>query len=94
MRAQDTPLIRRQFLVSTNNIKKLADLSSREGCSAAEIVRRAIDAYDLSATHEDELEAMLSMVQESLQQAIISTQEANRKVEDALHRLEHNSGHK
>ena len=38
-------LMRQQYLVPRKSVKKLREMSRREGISAGELVRRAIDAY-------------------------------------------------
>ncbi|WP_440998058.1 hypothetical protein [Arhodomonas sp. SL1] len=72
MKARDTdPLIRRQYLVGREHIGKVKRLSHAEGVSNAEIVRRAIEAYDPEATdaNEGELEAALEAMETALRQA-------------------------
>jgi hypothetical protein len=38
-------LMRQQYLVPRKNVKRLREMSRREGISAGELVRRAINAY-------------------------------------------------
>ena len=45
MSAKAEDLIRQQYLVPRKSVKKLREMSRREGVSAGEIVRRAIEAY-------------------------------------------------
>ncbi|WP_440998095.1 hypothetical protein [Arhodomonas sp. SL1] len=71
MGAPDTErLIRRQYLVSRKHIEKVKQLSQAKGVSDAEIIRRAIDAYDPDATgmNEGELEAALETMETALRQ--------------------------
>ena len=85
-------LIRRHYLVSESNIQKVATLSKIRNCSAAEIVRSAIDAYDIHQVDEEsELHVMLDLVEQSLATAIQSTRSANRRVAKVLKRLEDNA---
>jgi hypothetical protein len=45
MSAKAEDLMRQQYLVPRKNVKKLREMSRREGVSAGELARRAIDAY-------------------------------------------------
>lgn len=45
MSAKAEDLMRQQYLVSRKSVKKIREMSRREGVSAGELVRRAIDAY-------------------------------------------------
>ena len=47
-------LVRKQFLVTPLNVEKLQRLAEENGTSAAEIVRKAIDAYEPRETDEME----------------------------------------
>jgi hypothetical protein len=43
--AKPEDLMRQQYLVPRKNVKKLREMSKREGVSAGELARRAIEAY-------------------------------------------------
>jgi hypothetical protein len=45
MSAKAEDLMRQQYLVPRKSVKKLREMSRREGVSAGEIARRAIDAF-------------------------------------------------
>ena len=45
MSAKARDRVRQQYLVPRRNVKKLREMSRREGVSAGELVRRAIDAF-------------------------------------------------
>jgi hypothetical protein len=45
MPAKAEDLMRQQYLVPRKSVKKLREMSRREGVSAGELVRRAIEAY-------------------------------------------------
>jgi hypothetical protein len=45
MSAKAEDLMRQQYLVPRKNVKKLREMSRREGVSAGELARRAIEAY-------------------------------------------------
>lgn len=70
METQETELIRRQYLVSKAQARKLERLSKREDVSATEIVRRAIEAYDPDAdpARAAELESVLDAMAAALKE--------------------------
>ena len=68
-------------------MKKVKRLASVQGTSAAEIVRRAIDAYELEQPERLEEPELLQLVSRHLKEAIASTRRANRKVSRALEAL-------
>ncbi len=80
-------LIRKQVMLSTENIKKLDQLSKVRGTSAAEIVRQSIDSYDPDSNDFKETELM-ELVAEKLQEAIRDTAKTRRRLNKALKALE------
>jgi predicted DNA-binding protein len=75
-------LMRRQYLVTEDQVAKLDSLSKREGVSATEIVRRAIESY-----HPDrddaELERLIDIMTESVREAVKEVRAARRLVHQA-----------
>lgn len=58
MSAKAEELLRQQYLVPRKSVKKLREMSRREGVSAGELARRAIEAYTSGKTlSESEEEA-------------------------------------
>ncbi|GBE07653.1 hypothetical protein BMS3Abin11_00762 [bacterium BMS3Abin11] len=55
-------LIRKQYLVSKSNVRKLEKFASKQGKSAAQIVREAIDAYDPLATNTMDSPELMALV--------------------------------
>lgn len=66
------PMLRKQYLIPRNTAKKVEQLSGRHKVSGAEIVRRAIDAYQPSVGQlgEAELLAFLDEIQTLTTQTI------------------------
>lgn len=87
MRAQRN-LVRKQYLVSHDNVTKVEKLANSRGTSAAEIVRLAIDAYDPHNAEDLEAPELMQLVSTKLKEAISSTRKANRQVTKALKVLE------
>lgn len=75
-------LLRRQYLVTEENVSKLDNLSAAEGVSATEIVRRAIESYHAS---EDDagLERLVDMMAESVRAAVKEVRAARKLVRKA-----------
>ena len=80
-------LIRKQYLVTVDNIKKIEKLASARGTSAAKIVRLAIDAYDPHGAGDLEAPELMQLVHEKLKEAIATTRQANKSVTRALKSL-------
>ena len=81
-------LVRKQYLVSKDNIKKVEKLASARGTSAANIVRQAIDAYDPHGAGDMEAPELMLLVHDKLKEAIATTKKANKKVANALKSLD------
>ena len=70
--------MRRQYLVTEDNVEKLRDISKSEGISATEVVRRAIDAYQPRG--DTELEELVEMMSNSVHEAIKEVRSARKIV--------------
>jgi len=75
-------LLRRQYLVTEANVAKLENLSSEEGVSATEIVRRAIDAYH-GGGDDAELERLVYLMATSVSEAVKEVRAARKLVRQA-----------
>jgi hypothetical protein len=73
-------LIRKQFLISPDQIKKLELLAKKEQTSAAEMVRKAIDAYNPNLAQEMDESELLELVSSRVKEAIADTQTARRSL--------------
>ncbi len=82
-----TNLVRKQYLVSEDNIKKIQELARHEGTSAAKIVRQAIDAYDPNRGEDMDAPELIQLLSKRLKEAIAATRHANRKVSRVLKTL-------
>lgn len=88
MEANSQPLARRQYLVTAENLRKIKNIARQSSCSATEVVRRAIDAYDPERNEEPLLDALAETMHQNVKEALESTRRANRVVAEALARLE------
>jgi hypothetical protein len=86
---QTEKLVRKQFLVSPSQVKKLNRLARDEETSVAEMVRVAIDSYNPDAPTIADLDApeLMALVSKRLKEAISSTKKANRTIGKALKKL-------
>lgn len=81
-------LVRKQYLVSEANIRKVEKLANARGTSAADIVRQAIDVYDPHGAEDMEAPDLMELVSDKLKEAISATKKANRNVAKALKSLD------
>ncbi len=75
-------LLRRQYLVTEENVAKLNTLFAVEGVSATEIVRRAIDSYHAGEDHT-ELEHLVDLMADSVREAVKEIRAARKLVRKA-----------
>jgi uncharacterized protein (DUF2384 family) len=82
-------LVRKQFLISPRQVKKLNRLARDEGTSVAQMVRVAIDNYNPDTAAITDLDApeLMELVSKRLKEAIASTQKANRAIDKTLKKL-------
>jgi hypothetical protein len=87
--SQSEKLVRKQFLISPSQVKKLNRIAQDEGISVAEIVRAAIDTYNpnIAAFTDSDTSELMNLVSIQLKEAIASTQKANRNIDRALKKL-------
>ncbi len=86
---QTEKLVRKQFLISPSQVKKLNHLARDKGTSVAEMVRVAIDSYNTDMATVADLEAseLMELVSKRLKEAIASTKKANRAINKTLKKL-------
>ena len=72
--------VRKQFLFSASQIKKINQLAKSTGESAAEIVRQAIDAYDPNAAANEDETNLLEIALDRVNGAIKITQAACERI--------------
>lgn len=81
-------LIRKQYLMSDENITKVNRLAKKQGTSSAQIVRLAVEAYnpdrDLESIEENEL---MELVSARLKEAIADTRTTRKKLDQTLDKL-------
>ena len=80
-------LVRKQFLISLDQIKKLELLAQREKTSAADMVRKAIDAYDPNKPKELDESELLELVSARVKEAIADTQKTRNSLAQTLRNL-------
>ena len=80
--AQTSNLIRKQFLISNSQIKKLDRIARDKGFSSAEIVRQAIEAYDPDV--EMDTPELLELVAERVKEAIADTVKTRKRLNETL----------
>lgn len=85
--ARSEKLVRKQFLIHPRQIKKLAELARVEEASAAEVVRKAIDAYDPDFSMDSGEKALLELVSARVKDAIVETRETRLSLQKTLAKI-------
>jgi len=85
-------LIRKQFLIYPAQAKKIESIAKRQKISAAEIVRKAIDAFNPDALADMAETELLELVRGRVKEAITDTQNTRERLAAALNRLEAKEG--
>lgn len=85
--ARSANLIRKQVLLSTDNVEKLETIASRGKSSVAEVVRNAIDYFDPDDTSSESNE-LLEAASKKLKEAINDTQRTRRHLSRTLKKIE------
>jgi len=80
-------LVRKQFLISLDQVKKLELLAQREKTSAADMVRKAIDAYDPNNPKDMDESELLELVSARVKEAIADTQKTRSSLAKTLKNL-------
>jgi predicted DNA-binding protein len=84
MAAASEKMLRKQFLVPPSTVRRLEQLAAKQGTSASEIVRQAINSYDVRHAETMESTELMELVSARLKEAIKSTRRAQRTVSRSL----------
>jgi len=80
-------LIRKQFMISPNHARKLEALAKQENTSAAEMVRKAIAAYNPGSPTDMEESELLELVATRLKEAIEDTRNTRKRLDATLEKI-------
>jgi len=80
-------LVRKQFLISPAQIKKIELLAKEKNTSAAEMVRNAIAAYNPDVPIDIEESELLELVSARVKEAIIDTRNTRKHLDKTLKKL-------
>ncbi len=86
MRAAEN-LVRKQYLISPSQVKKIELLAKKQKKSAAEMVRNAIDAFNPDVPVDMEESALFDLVSTRLREAIADTQQTRKRLNKTLRKL-------
>ncbi len=89
--ARSATLVRKQVLLSTENIEKLETVASKRKSSVAEVVRNAIDYFDPEGDSASESNELLEVASRKLKEAISDTQITRRRLNKTLKKIESGS---
>jgi non-homologous end joining protein Ku len=85
-------LVRKQFLMYPTQIRKIESIARRQKTSAAEMVRKAIDAFNPDALEDMAETELLELVSARVKEAIAHTQKTRVRLAAALNKLEARGG--
>jgi hypothetical protein len=80
-------LVRKQYLISPSQVKKIELLAKKQQKSAAEMVRNAIDAFDPDASMDMKESELLDLVSARVKEAIADTRDTRRRLKTTLETL-------
>ena len=80
-------LVRKQYLISPEQVEKLNLLAEEKKVSAAEIVRNAIAAYNPDVPADIEESELLELVSARVKEAVIETRKTRKHLEKTLKKL-------
>ena len=81
-------LVRKQIMLSNENIKKLDLIAKKEKSSMAHVVRKAIDSYNPGAESEDaELVELVNLLNEKLEKTLADTEKTQSLLAQTLNGL-------
>ena len=86
MQAVQENLVRKQIMLSVDNVKKLECIAKKRGTSVAEVVRSAVDSYDPSVPDVSDSE-LFELVFERLQDVIEDTAMTRKRLSQTLNKL-------
>ena len=81
-------LIRKQYLIAPHQIEKIKLLAKRQMVSSAEVVRKAIDAFNPDVPADMDESELFDLVSIKLKEAIKDTQETRKRLKVTLTALE------
>ncbi len=85
--ARSATLVRKQVLLSAENIEKLETVANKRKSSVAEVVRNAIDYFDPDNDSTESIE-LLEVASMKLKEAISDTQKTRRRLNKTLKKIE------
>ena len=81
-------MVRKQFFLCPEQIKKLESIARKEGMSVSEIFRMAIDAYNSNITTDIIDPELLNLVSARVKTALADTKKINQKLQNTLKTLD------
>lgn len=86
--AKSENLVRKQIMLSNENLEKLTLIAKEKKTSVAHIVRNAVDSYEPDSIGDDsELDALVELLNLKLDDAIKDTVETREHLRETLNNL-------
>lgn len=80
-------LVRKQYLISPKQVKKLELLAKKQKKSAAELVRNAIDAFNPDLPVDMNESELFDLVSARVKEAVADTMETRKRLNKTLQEL-------
>lgn len=86
MQATQTNLVRKQVMLSVDNIHKFESMAVARGSSVSEVIRVAVDAYNPDTADIGETE-LIGLVSTRLEETIADTARTRKRLNKTLNQL-------
>ena len=85
---QNNNLVRKQLMLSDENIKKIEGIAKKQKQSVAKVVRSAIDSFNPNAVDSGDDSELMALVSLRLKEAIEDTSKTRKHLNKTLNKLE------
>jgi hypothetical protein len=85
---QNTNLIRKQIMLSDENIEKIEAIAKKQKLSVAKVVRTAIDSFNPNAEDSGDDSELMALVSLRLKEAIKDTAKTRKRLNKTLNKIE------
>ncbi|VAW33518.1 hypothetical protein MNBD_GAMMA01-1686 [hydrothermal vent metagenome] len=85
--AKSELLVRKQIMLSNENLEKLSLIAKQKKTSVAHIVRNAVDSYEPDEKDVDELQELMELATQKLREAVEDTRATRKHLRKTLNNL-------
>jgi len=81
------PLVRKQIMLSNENLEKLSLIAKQKKSSVAQVVRNAVDSYEPDVKGIDDLQELMEFATQKLREAVEDTRVTRKHLRETLNNL-------